>query len=257
MLSIAYALARFGGPIRFFILSLLFCAACEEGPSHPRPVGWCDSVEPEFSVCADPLGRDLDAIVEEDVMRVALPSETQSLMLAGSDIGGFDFTVLRGFARSRGLQLRVKVVDSLEERLDGLVSGRFDVVAGSIDGSVVATRPELSGVVLHKGQRVVLSPVHGESPDSVPEHLAFLEGFGHQQAVYGSGVSGFLSLDRELSVLDAAREAAALGAGLVVRSDRLPRRLRREIVARLPDVEDHLVVRSSSCLLYTSDAADE
>lgn len=101
------------------------------------------SGQPLLRVCDEPLAppdlrtspsvdRDLDAILADGVLRVGLSPDPTSWFLDDRRFRGFEYEVVRGFARSLGVQLRVVPIAAAGERRAAVVDGEVDLAAGRL-----------------------------------------------------------------------------------------------------------------------------
>lgn len=85
--------------------------------------------------------RDLADLREEGVLRVGLAADPTSWFLDSKRFRGLEYELLRGFARSERLKLRIVPLGGRHERLRALMRGEVDLVAGRLE------RPEHSELV--------------------------------------------------------------------------------------------------------------
>lgn len=76
--------------------------------------------------------RDWSQIVAEGVLRAATEYNSVSFYVDGDTLSGFHYALIKAFAREYGLEVEITPEMSFEERMSGLDSGRFDVVAYGI-----------------------------------------------------------------------------------------------------------------------------
>lgn len=67
-----------------------------------------------------------------DTINVAIEYSPMSVYMYDDTLGGFNYDVMRLVAEKAGLVLKFHPIVSLDEALDGLEAGKFDVVAGDI-----------------------------------------------------------------------------------------------------------------------------
>ncbi|MHB8079406.1 MAG: MltF family protein [Candidatus Krumholzibacteriia bacterium] len=94
------------------------------GPAVPRPQ----------------LTRDFDRIRLDGTLRMVTRSSANSYFIHKGDDAGFEFELLRDFARSWNLKLEVLVVDSRADLISILNSGQADVAASGLDVDPEAAR---------------------------------------------------------------------------------------------------------------------
>jgi ABC-type amino acid transport substrate-binding protein len=75
--------------------------------------------------------RDYDAIAASGTLRAVTEYDAISYHAHGDTVSGFHYALLHAFARSKGLQVEVTPVMSFGERLDGVLSGKYDLLAHS------------------------------------------------------------------------------------------------------------------------------
>lgn len=76
--------------------------------------------------------RDYAAIVKEGVLRVATEYNSISFYVDNDTISGFNYELIKAFARDKGLKADIIPDMSFDERLKGLSEGRYDVIAYGI-----------------------------------------------------------------------------------------------------------------------------
>lgn len=76
--------------------------------------------------------RDYAAIAKEGVLRVATEYNSISFYVDNDTISGFNYELIKAFARDKGLKAEIIPDMSFEERLKGLSEGRYDVIAYGI-----------------------------------------------------------------------------------------------------------------------------
>ena len=75
--------------------------------------------------------RDYAAIVKTGILRAVTEYNSISFHVDADSVDGFHYALLQTFAKSKGLKLEVTPIMSFEERLRGVVEGRFDILANS------------------------------------------------------------------------------------------------------------------------------
>lgn len=76
--------------------------------------------------------RDYAAIVKEGILRVATEYNSIGFYVDGDTVSGFHYELIQAFARNKGLKAEIIPVMSFNERLEGLSTGRYDVIAYGI-----------------------------------------------------------------------------------------------------------------------------
>ena len=76
--------------------------------------------------------RDWAAIVKEGVLRAATEYNSLSFYVDNDTISVFHYELIQAFARDKGLKAEITPVMSFDERLNGLSTGRYDVIAYGI-----------------------------------------------------------------------------------------------------------------------------
>jgi ABC-type amino acid transport substrate-binding protein len=115
--------------------------------------------------------RDYDAIAASGTLRAVTEYDAISYHAHGDTVSGFHYALLHAFARSKGLQVEVTPVMSFGERLDGVLSGKYDLLAHStpvtseLRDTLLFTHPiQLSKLVLvqrrsQEGEADSLQPI--------------------------------------------------------------------------------------------------
>lgn len=76
--------------------------------------------------------RDYATIVKEGILRVATEYNSIGFYVDGDTVSGFHYELIQAFARNKGLKTEITPVMSFNERLEGLSTGRYDVIAYGI-----------------------------------------------------------------------------------------------------------------------------
>ena len=94
-----------------------------------------------------PAPRDYHEIVANDTLRVTMEYNDISLVEGTDSIEGFYLELIEAFAHDHNLVLKVSPEMSMESRLQGLLDGRYDMIADGIpvmtgrDDSLLFSRP--------------------------------------------------------------------------------------------------------------------
>lgn len=76
--------------------------------------------------------RDYAAIIKEGILRVATEYNSIGFYVDGDTVSGFHYELIQAFARNKGLKAEITPVMSFNERLEGLSTGHYDVIAYAI-----------------------------------------------------------------------------------------------------------------------------
>lgn len=80
--------------------------------------------------------RDFDAIKKTGVINVATEYNRQSFYADSDTISGYNFELVKAFARDMGIQANFFPVMSESERMQGLQSGKYDLLACNLQSTV-------------------------------------------------------------------------------------------------------------------------
>lgn len=111
--------------------------------------------------------RDYAAIVKEGLLRVATEYNSIGFYVDGDTVSGFHYELIQAFARDKGLKAEITPVMSFNERLEGLSTGHYDLIAYGIlatsewKDSLLLTSP----IVLNK--QVLIQREEKEENDSL------------------------------------------------------------------------------------------
>jgi membrane-bound lytic murein transglycosylase MltF len=75
--------------------------------------------------------RDYEDILASGVLRAVTEYDAISYHAEGDTVSGFHYELLQAFARDKGLRAEVTPVMNFNERLDGVLQGRYDILAHS------------------------------------------------------------------------------------------------------------------------------
>lgn len=86
----------------------------------------------EDTPAVDNTPRDYPAIATDGILRAALEYNSISLHKEGDTLSGFDYELIGAFARDHNLQVDITPEMSFEKRLEGLATGKYDLIANGI-----------------------------------------------------------------------------------------------------------------------------
>ena len=92
----------------------------------------------------DTYTDDLDGILKRGVLRVITRPDPDNYFLFQGDRAGFEYDLIREFARRRGLRIEVVVADSEPQMLAWLKAGVGDVITARLDRDLVRDDPALN-----------------------------------------------------------------------------------------------------------------
>lgn len=93
--------------------------------------------------------RDYAEIVKSGVLRAVTEYNSISFYVDADSINGFHYALLQAFAKNKGLKIEITPIMNFEERLKGIMEGRFDILANStatttdLQDSLLFTHPIL------------------------------------------------------------------------------------------------------------------
>lgn len=73
--------------------------------------------------------RDYTDILQEGTLRAVTEYNSVSYHLKGDTLEGFDYTLLHAFTKEKGLKLEITPEMSYEKRLQGMIEGKYDLLA--------------------------------------------------------------------------------------------------------------------------------
>lgn len=109
--------------------------------------------------------RDYSEIIKSGVLRVVTEYNSLSYYTNGDSIAGFQFELAQAFAKAKGLKLEITSEMSFDERIRGLNSGKYDLIAYNIPvtselkDTILLTVP----IVLNKQILVQRKPIKSDS----------------------------------------------------------------------------------------------
>lgn len=125
---------------------------------------WTGSHREKAPLSGEP--RSYEEIKASGVLRAVTEYNAISYHVAGDTVQGFDYELLHEFAEAQGLRLEITPEMSYEERLKGILQGRYDVLA---TGTLVTTRSKDSLLFTHTlalGKQVLVQRKPKEENDS-------------------------------------------------------------------------------------------
>lgn len=111
--------------------------------------------------------RDYDEVMASGVLRAVTEYNSVSYYVKDDTVEGFDYELLHAFAASKGLRLELVPLMSYEERLEGVCSGRYDLLA---TGTLVNARSKDSLLftrTLLQGKQVLVQRKPSGDDDSL------------------------------------------------------------------------------------------
>lgn len=104
---------------------------------------------------------DLDYLQKRGVLRVVTRPDPGNWTLSSAGPSGFEYDLIKEFARRQGLTVELLVSGSEEQMLDWLSQGKADLVAAQVDGSLVASRTEVTSSQVYRSvEPVVVASGH-------------------------------------------------------------------------------------------------
>ena len=91
--------------------------------------------------------RDYQEILKDSVLRVTTEYNSIGFYSDSDSLAGFQYELINEFAKSKGLKVEITPLMSHEERLQGLRSGKFDLIASTtpvtnyLDSTFIFTSP--------------------------------------------------------------------------------------------------------------------
>ena len=76
--------------------------------------------------------RDYETIKQSGIIRAVTEYNSISYHAVGDSIEGFHYELLKAFAQEKGLKAEIIATMSLEERWNGLQSGKYDILANNV-----------------------------------------------------------------------------------------------------------------------------
>ncbi|MCD8261502.1 MAG: transporter substrate-binding domain-containing protein [Bacteroides sp.] len=76
--------------------------------------------------------RDYQEIDQEKVLRVVTEYNSVSYFIEGDTVAGFNYDLLMHFTADKGWKIEITPEMSIEKRLEGLLSGKYDIIASNI-----------------------------------------------------------------------------------------------------------------------------
>lgn len=76
--------------------------------------------------------RDYAEIIADGILRAATEYNSISFFVDGDTVTGFHYELIEAFARDKGIQAQVSPIMSFDQRLKGLETGKYDVIAYGI-----------------------------------------------------------------------------------------------------------------------------
>lgn len=110
-------------PVGLLLCLLLMVAACDLGSKDPFA---------QFQPPREPVERDLEAIREDGVLRVLVTTDSTSYFLYRGTPMGYDYALLRRFAKEQDLRLEMVLVRDRDELLRRLDDGDGDIGAARL-----------------------------------------------------------------------------------------------------------------------------
>jgi membrane-bound lytic murein transglycosylase F len=130
------AMSRIIRPAALCLAALLCCAlhGCRRGPQPPTPLEAIDEIDRRKDVPMSPpaVERDLAQIGQKGTLTVLAPYNSTTYFVYRGEPLGYEYELLREFARSRNLALKMVVVTDRRSLLPLLNSGEGDIAAARL-----------------------------------------------------------------------------------------------------------------------------
>lgn len=149
-------------------VQLVFFFLVSVGASLPS----CSSVSNEdkgYSPTVEALSEDFDAIVDRGKLVVLTENTSVSFYLYRGQGMGYDYELIRSFARDHELELEIKVLDDLNAMFDRLSKGDGDLVACNLN--ITPERQEMAAFTrpLFRTRQVLVQRKTGDTLQFVSE----------------------------------------------------------------------------------------
>jgi membrane-bound lytic murein transglycosylase F len=129
-------------------------------------LGACQIEARTGSGYGDPIERDLAAIVDRDTLSVLLPTNSTSYFVYRGEPMGFEYELLRAFAREHDLALDIRVVVDPDSLFPMLLAGHGDIAGGRLVPTAHTDAPVQFTEALYRTQPTV---VQSEGAPDIPE----------------------------------------------------------------------------------------
>ena len=114
--------------------------------------------------------RDYQTIVESGILRAVTEYNSISYFADGDTVSGFHYELLNAFARSKGLTPEIIPEMSFEKRQEGILTGKYDILANS---TIVTSESKDSLLFTHPillNKQVLVQRKPGQENDSMYIH---------------------------------------------------------------------------------------
>lgn len=146
------------------LLALLLCLLLPACKSRSREASPESPIKPAPAPDTPPIERDLDAIRDGAEIVMLTPTNSTSYFLYRGEPLGFEFELLRQFAESQGLRLRVEIVAGTADILARLNRGDGDIAAGRL-----VRTPEAEQIARFTHELYHSDPVLVQQGEPLPE----------------------------------------------------------------------------------------
>lgn len=128
-----------------------------------------------LKMCSHPVARYVDARAGGDTLNVAIEISPVGVNLRGDTLSGFYYDMLREIMSGHGRQVSIAAFNHVENALEGLESGRYDIVIADMPLTAPIKNRYLSTIPVSLDRQVLVQSrdsVTGEIAVSSPVELA-------------------------------------------------------------------------------------
>lgn len=117
--------------------------------------------------------RDYPEIMSDGELNVVTDYNSIGLFVSGDTLQGFQHEVLRALEKEWGIKIRLFLENSLDENMDGLLAGRYDLVARNIPVNIQLkdsfsfTKP----ITFNKQVLIQRKPEYNQGIEPIRQHL--------------------------------------------------------------------------------------
>lgn len=100
--------------------------------------------------------KDYQEIMQDKLIRVAIQNNDAELDIHSDSIYGIFYNQIKSFAQSKGLEIEVHLLASIDEAIDGLKKGRYDIIASKVPVNALTKEELLLSTPIYKSREMLI-----------------------------------------------------------------------------------------------------
>lgn len=100
--------------------------------------------------------KDYQDISKDKLIRVALQNNDAEVNIHSDSISGMFYDQIKSFANSKGLEIELNLLASIDEAIEGLKQGRYDIIASKVPINALTKEDLLLSTPIYKSREMLI-----------------------------------------------------------------------------------------------------